>query len=112
MQPAGPWSRVVVLAVAMAALSFWCFRRAAVVNGRPVDSQKKQRNKVVLALLALGWVAFGVVYGLRRDNPVAIVVALAAGALTAALAAYVWRLEGRGLPIARREGLLPTSVRA
>lgn len=87
---------VVVLAVSMAALSVWCFRRATVMNGRPVDSPRKLNDKVVLALLALGWVVFGVVYGLRRDNLVAFVVALAAGAVTAAPAVYVWRGEERG----------------
>jgi drug/metabolite transporter (DMT)-like permease len=84
---------VVLLAIVFASISVWSFRRAAGLEGQSMATEKQKNHKVVLAGLAVGWVAFGVVYGLMMDNTPAFLVALAAGLLTAGIAFYAWRRE-------------------
>jgi phosphatidylglycerophosphate synthase len=84
---------VVLLALVFALISLLSFRRAAGLEGSPMAADKQKNHKVVLAVLAVGWVAFGVVYGLMMDNTPAFVVALAAALLTGSIAFYAWRRE-------------------
>lgn len=58
--------------------------------------EKKQNVKAVLAFASVGWVLFGVFFGLLQDKVLAFVLSLGMAAWTGGLSLYLWRRDARG----------------
>jgi hypothetical protein len=61
-----------------------------------VEPKKKQNVKAVLAFVSVGWVFFGVAFGLLQDKILGFVLSLVMAAWTGGLALYLWRRDARG----------------
>jgi hypothetical protein len=61
-----------------------------------VKPKKKQNVKALLIFASVGWVFFGVFFGLLRGNTLAFVLSLVMATWKAGLAFYVWRREASG----------------
>jgi O-antigen/teichoic acid export membrane protein len=84
-----------ILALVSGLISAWSFRRSNASDGKSMEAEKKN-HKAVLAVASVGWVAFGVFYGLLQDNTLAFLVSLVPAAISAAAAFYLWRREASG----------------
>lgn len=83
------------LALVCVVVGAFALRRAArYEGGDSASSDSKKNHKLTLLLLALGWVAFGVVFGLLQDNVAGFVASLVPAAITASMGVYLWRRGG------------------
>ncbi len=57
---------------------------------------KKQNVRALLVFTSVGWVAFGVFFGLLQGNTLGFLLSLLMAAWQAGLGLYLWRRKGSG----------------